>query len=93
MGRTCRVKTDSSPPLCGVHEVRLVLCDDLLNADAPYLGRVHCLRCPVSKKTILKANGFVYDRWQMFWCDIHSFFAGFLLCIRCHSASRRCTLS
>jgi hypothetical protein len=58
MGRTCRVKTDSSPPLCGVHEVRLVLCDDLLNADAPYLGRVHCLRCPVSKKTILKANGF-----------------------------------
>ena len=58
MDRTCLVKTGSNPPLCGIHEVLLVLCDDLLNAEAPYLGRVRCLRCPVSKKTILKANGF-----------------------------------
>jgi len=58
MDRTCLVKTGSNPPLCGIHEVRLLLCDDLLNSDAPYLGRVRCLRCPVSKKTILNANGF-----------------------------------
>jgi hypothetical protein len=58
MDRMCSKKTGSNPPLCGIHEVPLVLCDDLINADAPYLGRVTCLRCPVSKKLILNKNGF-----------------------------------
>jgi hypothetical protein len=58
MDLTCSKKTGSNPPICEIHEVRLVLCDDLLTADAPYLGSVTCLKCPVSQKTILKANGF-----------------------------------
>jgi hypothetical protein len=37
--------------------------------------------------------GFVYGRWRMFWCHSHSFLAGLLLFILCHSACRRCVSS
>jgi hypothetical protein len=43
MDLTCSKKRGSNAPLCGIHEVRLVLCDDLLNAHAP-LSLVYRIR-------------------------------------------------
>jgi hypothetical protein len=40
---------DSKIPVCGVHQVPLVQDQILIDPNAPVLGRVTCLVCPVGK--------------------------------------------
>ena len=44
----CFQEKDSNPPACGIHHVQLVQTDVPIDQYAPYLGKVPCLRCPVS---------------------------------------------
>jgi hypothetical protein len=49
MRQRCFVKENSNPPICGVHGVKLVRDQVLIDANAPGLRPVSCQACPVSR--------------------------------------------
>jgi len=53
MAQTCFKEKSSDPPVCGVHRVRLVETKVPIDSNAPYLGEITCLTCPVSNVIIL----------------------------------------
>jgi hypothetical protein len=58
MAERCFKKNEINPPSCGAHHVPLILCKELLNPDAPYLGYITCLECPLSGTVVLDSKGF-----------------------------------
>jgi len=52
MPEQCFRKKDSYPPVCGVHKVVVVQKQIAIDANAPSLGRVTCLICPVSRVVV-----------------------------------------
>ena len=48
----CFKKDGSSPPICGVHGVALVLTSVPIDKYAPGLGKVSVLKCPVSQTIV-----------------------------------------
>jgi hypothetical protein len=56
MAQGCFRKKDSDPPVCGVHNVRLIQDETPLDPLAPHLGKVTCLRCPVSRFVVLDSQ-------------------------------------
>jgi len=46
MAQECFKKKGSDPPVCGVHNVRLIETRVPIDANAPHLGEITCLRCP-----------------------------------------------
>ena len=58
MLKSCYRKPDSDPPACGVHDVQLEECSELMNPDAPFLGYLVCLKCPFSGTVVLDKRGF-----------------------------------
>ena len=57
MAVQCFERMDLNPPVCGLHNVSLV--QDLVPIDpnAPWLGRVACSFCPVSRVVVDKKGG------------------------------------
>ncbi len=47
MAQSCFKKRGSNPPVCGVHNVRLIEISVPIDSNAPYLGVITCLKCPV----------------------------------------------
>ena len=58
MSGRCFKTNDSELPRCGLHDVALVPCNDLIDYIAPFLGYIACLRCPVSNSLVLGVHGF-----------------------------------
>lgn len=58
MEHVCSKKTGSNPPVCGIHGVVLISCEGAIYTDAPYLGRMDCLKCPVSSLMVLSDFGY-----------------------------------
>jgi hypothetical protein len=58
MSTQCFKTNESELPRCGLHDVPLTPCDDLIDKDAPYLGYIACLKCSVSNSVVLRAGGF-----------------------------------
>ena len=56
MAEQCFIKQRSRPPICGVHNVPLVQTEVNIDQNAPHLGHITCLRCPVSRAIILDAK-------------------------------------
>jgi hypothetical protein len=52
MAERCFRKKGSDPPLCGVHNVGLVLSKIRHDLLVPYIGHVTCLICPVSQLVV-----------------------------------------
>jgi hypothetical protein len=48
----CFRKKDSNPPVCGVHLVLLVPVTVAIDTNAPHLGAVLCIVCPVSRQVL-----------------------------------------
>jgi Putative esterase len=46
--KPCFIKPDSSRPVCGIHDVRLEVSTIPTDPNAPRLGAINCLRCPVT---------------------------------------------
>ena len=56
MAEQCFIKQGSGPPICGVHNVPLIKTEVNIDKNAPQLGHITCLRCPVSRSVILDAK-------------------------------------
>jgi hypothetical protein len=52
MAAPCFRKKDSNPPACGVHLVLLVPVTVAIDNNAPHLGEVPCIVCPVSRQVL-----------------------------------------
>jgi hypothetical protein len=52
MPERCFIEEGSSPPVCGVHDVALVQSIVSINANAPHLGSINCLKCLISQTVI-----------------------------------------
>jgi hypothetical protein len=50
----CFEKRDSDRPVCGAHNVPLVQDLVPIDANAPWLGRIACSFCPVSRVVVDK---------------------------------------
>jgi hypothetical protein len=48
----CYHKSDTNPPLCGVHNVALVQNQFPIDAFAPQLGQITCFVCAVSRNVV-----------------------------------------
>ena len=57
MAEKCFRKKDSNPPVCGIHDVRLIEGESDIDSLAPYLGRITCLKCPISGMVVLDSHG------------------------------------
>ena len=49
----CFQKKGSDPPVCGVHDVRLIETTVPIDSNAPHLGEITCLKCPVGDVIVL----------------------------------------
>jgi|HubBroStandDraft_1064217.scaffolds.fasta_scaffold06662_1 hypothetical protein len=49
MEEPCFIKKGSDPPVCDVHNVPLEESTVAIDPNAPHLGRITCLRCPVTR--------------------------------------------
>jgi hypothetical protein len=54
----CSKSPNSDPPTCHMHDVALTYCEELVDVDAPYLGYVTRLKCPISQSIVLDSHGF-----------------------------------
>jgi hypothetical protein len=52
MGPGCFRKKESNPPACGLHDVEFEHRVISIDENAPGLGRVTCLVCPVSDSVV-----------------------------------------
>ncbi len=52
MAEPCFRKSDSDPPMCGVHLTILVRKDVSIDANYAGLGTVSCLICPTSQAVV-----------------------------------------
>jgi hypothetical protein len=52
MGKPCFKARDSNPPECGVHGALLTLTTVPIDRNAPNLGMVRCLVCPLTKQVV-----------------------------------------
>ena len=50
----CFEKRDLDRPVCGVHNVPLVQDQVAIDANAPWLGRIACSLCPVTRVVVEK---------------------------------------
>ena len=53
----CFKAKGTNPPVCGVHNVRLVQSETPIDPLAPHLGRIASLICPVSRFVVLDSDG------------------------------------
>ena len=53
---SCFRKQLSDPPMCGIHDVRLILSKVPIDRNAPGLGEITCFRCPVTQAVALTEN-------------------------------------
>jgi hypothetical protein len=49
------MKTNSQPPVCGIHSVVLVESQLPIDSNAPHLGRITGYVCPVSGQMVTEA--------------------------------------
>jgi hypothetical protein len=49
MEEPCFIKMGSNPPVCNLHNVLLEESTVPIDPNAPHLGRISCLRCPVTR--------------------------------------------
>jgi hypothetical protein len=56
MAKSCFIKKDSNPPVCGVHNVRLVQHQTSSEQIMGGVGNFTFLVCPVSKQVIEDAS-------------------------------------
>ena len=52
MTGSCFKKKDTSPPVCGVHNVTVSEHRISIDSNAPGLGQVICFLCPVSRAVV-----------------------------------------
>jgi hypothetical protein len=57
MAEQCFMKEGSHPPVCGLHNVELVLAETPIDQLAPHLGRITVFMCPVSGLVVVDAQG------------------------------------
>ena len=53
MAQGCFKTKGSDPPVCGVHKVRLIEIRVPIDSNAPQLGVISCLKCPVRDVIVL----------------------------------------
>jgi hypothetical protein len=58
MAEQCFKKMVTNPPVCGVHNVPLKQSQISIDGNAPGLGQINCLKCPVSQVVALDARRF-----------------------------------
>lgn len=58
MAEHCYKKKVTYPPVCGVHNVPLKQSRVSIDGNAPGLGQINCLKCPVSQVVALDAQRF-----------------------------------
>jgi len=58
MAELCFKKNVTNPPVCGVHNVPLKQSQISIDGNAPGLGQINCLKCPVSRVVALDAQRF-----------------------------------
>ena len=56
MAEQCFKKKVTNPPVCGVHNVPLKQIQVIIDSNAPGLGQINCLKCPVSQVVALDAQ-------------------------------------
>lgn len=56
MAEHCFTKKVTNPPVCGVHNVPLRQIQVTIDGNAPGLGQINCLKCPVSRVVALDAQ-------------------------------------
>jgi hypothetical protein len=52
MAAACFKVKNANPPMCGVHNVKLVLSDLPIDPNAPHLGHITGYVCPVSRQLV-----------------------------------------
>jgi hypothetical protein len=58
MAEQCFKMKVTMPPICGVHKVPLKQSQVSIDRNAPGLGQITCLKCPVSQAVALEAQRF-----------------------------------
>jgi hypothetical protein len=56
MAELCFAKKVTNLPVCGVHNVPLKPSQVSIDVNAPGLGQINCLKCPVSQVVALDAQ-------------------------------------
>jgi len=53
----CFQHKDSNPPVCGIHNTRLVRSQVSIDPNAPQIGQITCYRCPVTMTVVHELRG------------------------------------
>jgi len=57
MPQQCFSTMDSTPPICAVHQVSVVKKEIPIDSNAPGLGSVTCIFCPIGRTVVREMKG------------------------------------